>query len=115
MEEGKICDTSAVIELVARRKVGTIPGYISVVTAVEYPPAIPRALAILYPEKQDYHLAILWQTRLRRLGNPLPAADLIIAAQAYNHGLELVTLDKHFQLIKQKLAPSLKLTVQQNQ
>jgi hypothetical protein len=112
MEENKIYDTSAVIELIARKGIEVVPGYISIITAVEYPPAVPRVLGILYPEKRDYHLAIAWQSKLRRLGNPLPAADVIIAAQAYNHDLELITLDKHFQIIKEKLAPALKLTMQ---
>jgi len=112
MEESRIYDTSAVIELVARRRASIIPGYISVITAVEYPPAIPRALGILYPEKPDYRLAIAWQVKLRRLGSPLPASDLVIAAQAYNNNLELVTLDRHFQVLKEKIALALKLVLQ---
>ena len=109
MEEGKIYDTSAVIELVARRRAPLVPGYISVLTAVEYPPAVPRVLGILYPTKQDYRLAVAWQAKLRRLGAPMPAVDLVIAAQAYNNDMELVALDKHFQLLKEKIAPDIKL------
>lgn len=109
MEEGKLYDTSAVIELIARRRAPLVPGYISALTAVEYPPAVPRVLGILYPSKGDYRLAIAWQTRLRRLGQPMPAVDLVIAAQAYNNGMQLVTLDKHFQLLKERVAPDLKL------
>jgi hypothetical protein len=67
VEEGKIYDISATIELIAKRGASIIPGYILVITAIEYPPAIPRAPAIIYPEKQDYYLAILWQARLRHL------------------------------------------------
>ena len=111
MEEGKLYDTSAVIDLIARRRASLVPGYISVLTAVEYPPAAPRALGILYPAKRDYRLAIAWQTRLHRLGQPMPAVDLVIAAQAYNNGMQLVTLDKHFQLLKEKITPDLKVTV----
>ncbi len=110
MEEGRLYDTSAVIELVARRRAALVPGYISILTAVEYPPAVPRSLGVLYPSKQDYRLAVAWQAKLRRLGNPLPAVDLVIAAQAYNNSLELVALDNHFKLIKEKLAPQLRLT-----
>lgn len=110
MEEGRLYDTSAVIELVARRRATLVPGYISILTAVEYPPAVPRSLGVLYPSKQDYRLAVAWQAKLRRLGNPLPAVDLVIAAQAYNNSLELVALDNHFKLIKEKLAPQLRLT-----
>ena len=110
MEEGKLYDTSAVIELIARRRAPLVPGYISVLTAVEYPPAVPRVQGILYPAKRDYRLAIAWQARLRRLGQPMPAVDLVIAAQAYNSGMELVTLDKHFRILKERVAPALKLT-----
>lgn len=109
MEEGKLYDTSAVIELVARKGAALIPGYISVLTAIEYPPSIPRAMGILYPSKQDYKLAIAWQVKLRKIGYPLPAVDLVIAAQAYNNCLELVALDRHFKIIKEKLAADLKL------
>ena len=112
MAEARLYDTSAVIELVARRRVELVPGYISAITAVEYPPAIPYSLGILYPSKRDYRLAIAWQVKLRRMGSPLPAADLLIAAQAYNNQLELVTLDKHFTIIKERLAPELRLTMQ---
>ena len=110
MEESRLYDTSAVIELVARRRAALVPGYISILTAVEYPPTVPRSLGVLYPSKQDYRLAVAWQAKLRRLGNPLPAVDLVIAAQAYNNSLELVALDNHFKLIKEKLAPQLRLT-----
>ncbi len=86
-----------------------IPGYVSILTTIEYPPAITHVTRILYPSKQDYKLAIVWQTKLRKISTPLPAVDLIIAAQAYNNELELVTLDKHFRIIKEKLASDLKL------
>ncbi len=109
MEEA-LYDTSAVIELVARRR-SVVPGYVSVLTVVEYPPAVRYARLILYPEKRDYHLAAKWQTMLRKRGSPLPAVDLVIAAQAYNRGLTLVTLDKHFLMLRDIVAPELKLVV----
>ncbi|WFO75961.1 type II toxin-antitoxin system VapC family toxin [Desulfurococcaceae archaeon MEX13E-LK6-19] len=110
MEENRLYDTSAVIELIAHRNTQLIPGYVSILTTIEYPPVIMHVAKILYPSKQDYKLAIVWQTKLRKIGTPLPAIDLVIAAQAYNNELELVTLDKHFRIIKEKLAPDLKLT-----
>ena len=36
------------------------------------------------------------QTRLRAKGTPLPTNDIWIAAQALEHGLDLVSLDAHF-------------------
>lgn len=106
MEEA-LYDTSAVIELVARRR-RLVPGYVSILTVVEYPPAVRYASTILYPSREDYVLAVEWQVALRRRGNPLPAVDLVIAAQAYNNGLTLVTLDKHFKQLAQ-VVPDLKL------
>lgn len=107
MEEA-LYDTSAVIELVARQR-RRVPGYVSILTVVEYPPVLEYAGLILYPEKRDYRLAIRWQALLRRVGYPLPAVDLLIAAQAYNRSLTLVTLDKHFQVIREHVAPDLRV------
>ncbi len=110
MEE-VIIDTSEVIEIISRRE--PIQGYISILTVIEYPPSIKYASKILYPEKKDYHLAIKWQTILRRKGYPLPAVDLIIAAQAYNKNLTLITRDKHFKVLKEKAAPDIKLLIKE--
>ena len=107
MEEA-LYDTSAVIELIARRR-SSVPGYVSILTVVEYPPAVRYARTILYPEKRDYALAVKWQVELRKRGRPLPAVDLVIAAQAYNRSLTLVTLDRHFRVIREELAPDLRL------
>ena len=38
---------------------------------------------------------------LRRQGTPVPTNDILIAAHAMQHGLQVVTLDKHFQLMPQ--------------
>ncbi len=45
----------------------------------------------------DYYSAILNQ--LRKNGTPIPTNDIWIAASAFQHGLQLYTLDKHFQHI----------------
>jgi predicted nucleic acid-binding protein len=50
-----------------------------------------------------------WQNKLRRQGFPLPETDLIIAAQAINRNLVLVTRDKHFKALKEKVALDLEL------
>ncbi len=42
-------------------------------------------------------------TYLRRAGTPLPTIDVWIAASAMEHGLRVVTTDKHFQEIPQIL------------
>ncbi|RLG75556.1 MAG: hypothetical protein DRO14_04470 [Thermoprotei archaeon] len=110
MEEA-IYDTSVVIEAVAKNR-QKIQGYVSILTVVEYPPALSYASKVLYPEKRDYHLAIRWQALLRRRGNPIPAVDLIIAAQAYNRDLTLITHDKHFEILKKEVAPDIKLIIE---
>ena len=40
-------------------------------------------------------------TYLRQQGTPLPSNDVWIAAHAMQHGLQVVTLDKHFRLMPQ--------------
>ena len=110
MEEA-IYDTSVVIEAVAKNR-QKIQGYVSILTVVEYPPALSYASKVLYPEKKDYHLAIRWQALLRRKGNPIPAVDLIIAAQAYNRHLTLITHDNHFEILKREAVPDIKLIVE---
>ena len=96
----RLFDTSAVIDLVVRRGVNSIPGFVSALTVVEYPPALLYIEKIIYPTKDDYALAIKWQQELRRKGTPLPAVDLIIAATAYNRSLIIVTRDRHFETLK---------------
>jgi len=48
------------------------------------------------------------QGRLRKRGEPLPTADLMIAAMTINNDMTLVTLDEHFQVIR-KVEPRLRL------
>lgn len=38
---------------------------------------------------------------LRRQGTPIPSNDMWIAASAFEHGLDLVTLDRHFKQLPQ--------------
>lgn len=45
--------------------------------------------------------------RLRRLGQPLPDFDLVIAATAIQHGLTLLTEDRHFERIPSLVIQSL--------
>jgi predicted nucleic acid-binding protein len=106
--ESKIYDTSAIIEL-ARRGVTRRAPYVSIITVIEYPPAVEYVENILYPTRRDYNLAIVWQSKLRALGNPLPATDLIIAAQAVNNNMVLIARDKHFRTLKEAVAGNLQL------
>lgn len=38
--------------------------------------------------------------QLRRAGSPIPANDLWIAAQALQHGLPVLTFDRHFEAVE---------------
>ena len=42
----------------------------------------------------EYYCSIINQ--LKKLGTPIPTNDIWIAAAAFQHGLQLYTLDKHF-------------------
>ena len=104
----KLYDTSAVIELIVKKKQKYIPGPMTIFTVIEYPPSIKYTSEIIYPTKRDYAQAIKWQIVLRKHGSSLPAIDLLIAAIAFNRSMELVTLDNHFKVIKQ-IEPQLKI------
>ena len=101
MEETRLYDTSAVIELIVNRRVSVIPGLVSIYTILEYPPSLKKVKEVLYPKKEDYLLALKWQIMLRKIGKRLPAVDLIIAAMGYNNNYTIVTLDEHFNTIKE--------------
>ena len=57
MGENKIYDTSAVIELIKKKTPKKAP-YVSIITVVEYPPALNYAERIIYPTREDYLLAV---------------------------------------------------------
>lgn len=110
MEEARIYDTSAIVDVASRGLKVKVP-CTSIITVVEYPPAVRYTKDLLYPTREDYLLAARWQVELRKAGSPLPAADLIIAAQAVNNDLALVTKDAHFKMLKERAAKELKLEV----
>jgi tRNA(fMet)-specific endonuclease VapC len=106
--ESEIYDTSAIVELARRRATRRAP-YVSIITVIAYPPAVEYAENMLYPTRRDYNLAIVWQSKLRALGNPLPATDLVVAAQAVNNNMVLATKGKHFKILKEIVAGNLQL------
>ncbi|MDK6028794.1 hypothetical protein QPL79_05405 [Ignisphaera sp. 4213-co] len=52
MEESRIYDTSIIIDMVKRGSKTRVP-HVSIITVVEYPPAITFAENILYPTRKD--------------------------------------------------------------
>ena len=57
MGENKIYDTSVIIELVKKRAVQSV-SYVSIITVVEYPPALEYAEVVLYPTRLEYLIAV---------------------------------------------------------
>jgi len=51
-------------------------------------------------------------SELRALETPLPATDLIIAAQVLNKNLVLVTRDKYFKTLREIVARDLELEIE---
>ena len=59
----------------------------------------PRAhIYSIDEDTAEYYSAVLNQ--LKKQGTPIPTNDIWIAAAAFQHGLQLFTLDKHFLSIK---------------
>lgn len=89
----EILDTSVVYD----RK----EGIITVLTAIEYPPCAGREFEIIFPEPDDYALAIDIASELRTKGKPIGAVDTLIAAMCVNRDAELLANDKHFLAVKE--------------
>ena len=62
MGEGKIYDASATIDIAEKRLPLKAP-YISILTDVEYPPAVKYARVVLYPAREDY-LGLAFRSQL---------------------------------------------------
>jgi tRNA(fMet)-specific endonuclease VapC len=62
----------------------------------------PRCVVLPIVKESAQRYARIHHT-LRKAGTPIPANDLWIAATAMEHGLTVVTLDKHFARIPQIL------------
>ncbi|MBI3554622.1 MAG: type II toxin-antitoxin system VapC family toxin [Elusimicrobia bacterium] len=62
----------------------------------------PRVRVLCTDEQTTHHFAALF-AQLRRQGTPIPTNDLWIAALAVQHGLPLLTLDRHFAHLPQIL------------
>jgi len=98
MEE-TLYDTSALIE--AYRQGKNPRGYTTVLNLVEFPKALDFKLKVLYPSKDDYNLALKISLELLKIGKPLPAVDVVVAAVALNNNLKLITGDRHFESIRE--------------
>jgi tRNA(fMet)-specific endonuclease VapC len=62
----------------------------------------PRVQSLVLDDETSVRYAIL-HDHLRARGTPIPSNDLWIAASAMQHGLRLLTLDRHFERLPQIL------------
>jgi predicted nucleic acid-binding protein len=62
----------------------------------------PRCVVLPIVKESAQRYAHIYSA-LRKAGTPIPTNDLWIAATAMEHGLTVVTLDKHFALVPQIL------------
>ncbi len=88
----EVLDTNLLIE--GRR------GLTTIFSIIEYPPA-SRGSRILFPKREDFLKSIEIMVKLREIGKPVPAVDVLIAAICIRRDLKLLTKDKHFLHIKE--------------
>ncbi len=91
MEKDEILDSSILIEGKS--------GLTTALNIIEHPPA-GKTCHVLYPQRQDFDLAIELSLKLRKAGKPVGAIDIIISSICINNGLKLVTKDSDFNAIK---------------
>lgn len=85
-------------------------GLITIFSVIEYPPSSKRDFDILFPDSMDYATALRIAEQLRKVGKPLGAVDILIAAMCINRSLTLVTKDNDF-LAVHKVIPEFRVTV----
>ncbi len=90
-------DTGSLIKAYKQRKL--LMGYTTILNVVEFPKLLELKLTVIYPSKSDYNLAIKLSKDLLKIGKPIPAIDIIVAAVALNRNMKLVTTDSHFAVI----------------
>ena len=101
MEESKILDASALIA----KEVGLT----TIFGIIEYPPA-SKYCDILFPEEEDFSLAIEISWGLRKIGKPVGAVDVLVASMCINRDMELITKDKDFEII-QSIEPEFRFKI----
>ena len=99
MEE-VVYDTNQLIDFLKKGKVN-VTGFTTIINVVEFPKALEfEELTVIYPTLEDYDESVDISLALLRKGNPLPAADILIAAMCVRRNLVLCTSDTHFTRIE---------------
>ena len=89
-----VLDTSVLIDKI--RKNEEIYENITEISVLEYPPILKYRKFYGYIKRSDLNLALKIQIKLRKIGNPKPIPDVLIAAICINRNKELITKDKDF-------------------
>jgi len=105
-----LMDTDIIIQMLREKKYN--PGLISPITLIEVlrgietkkRPKVKQLLEESFPllnlDNSTIETYCTIYQRLKKEGNPLPEADLLVAATAIAHNLPLETRDAHFQRLK---------------
>jgi tRNA(fMet)-specific endonuclease VapC len=129
MDDKILIDTSAWIEFFRKKNLGihtlvakllkekraVVSGIIALelirggktVKELNYLNDLFEVIEMVYPDQQSFFLAGKMGYALARKGQTLSVVDLLIAQQAIDNNLTLLSLDKHFKIIKKNF--SLKL------
>lgn len=68
---------------------------------MEYPKCLEYSTDVIYPDANDYAIAIELSRKLYQIGKQVGAIDILIASMCINRGLKLKTKDKDFNSIVQ--------------
>lgn len=106
----RLIDTEALIELLRRKE--HLSGAISIVTLIEVLRGVKAEKRTAVKEALEESFTVIGldnsvilaycelYDKLRSEGEPVPDADLLIAATAVAHDLELKSRDKHFEKLR---------------
>ncbi len=105
-----LLDTETIIELLRRKEY--IPGAISIITLLEVlrgvraekrgsvKQSMEECFTVIELDNQAILKYCELYDSLKREGEPIPDADLLIAATALTHNLKLKSGDKHFEKLR---------------
>lgn len=100
-------DTSVLIEKIKHGK--KIEGAVTIFSVIEFPKCLSvKNLKVLFPDNEDFLLAIKIAKDLLVRGTPVPTVDILISAMVIRRGFTLYTKDKHFSFIRE-VAPQLRI------
>jgi hypothetical protein len=98
--ETPLYDTSVLIEHM-RDGATKLDGFTTILNLIEFPKAVTlKGLDIIIPGKEDYDKGFEMSILLLKVGTPIPAVDIVLAAVVVNRGFVLHTRDRHFEYVR---------------